>query len=167
MDVRFDKDKAAFDFLHNIMRHILFIPYDYKKYKFILKPEDYCMYRGGDIMWHSFDLACSKVRGLVGSSDDEKHQRKEWIPKRTLNNFDRLIAEAGIDKEKQKQYKEEVRAFGIQGIVGLANEFVADSPIHQYIKELKVTYKHADMRFGREVIFTEEELMERVSVNYE
>ncbi len=157
IDIRFDKDGPARNLLPNKMTHILFIPYDLKNHKFILKPEDDCMYNVGEVARHGVGLVLSQV----GASDSEEHQRKERIPKRIISDFDRLIGESGIDQEEQVQHKEEVRKWGIQKIVNLANEneFAVDSPIRQHIEKLKREYKHTDMRFGREIIFSEEELI--------
>ena len=153
------KNGAARNLLPNNMTHILFIPYDPENHKFILKPEDYCMYNFSEIVLHGVGLVRSKWEGLFGPSDNEEHQRKERIPKKVISDFDRLISESGIGEEKQKQYKKEVRVFGIQRIVARAEEFAVNSPIRQHIEELEREYKHADMRFGREIIFTEEELI--------
>ncbi len=139
------------------MTHILFIPYS-ENNKFILKPEDYCMYNFGEIAQHGVGWVRSKLESLSGSADREKHQRKERTPKEELDRFYELINSSNIPLEEQEQYKQQARALGIQGIVFLKNEFVVDSPMHQYIDELEKE-KHSEMRFGREVIFSEEEIL--------
>ncbi len=157
IDIRFGENGAARNFLPNNMTHILFIPYNPENNKFILKPEDDCMYNFGEIAQHGVGLVRSKLEGLVGSAVSEKHQRKERIPKEVIDTFNELIDKSSVTNAQQEQYKKEVKAWGIQKIVSLENEFAVDSPMRQYIDELKKE-KHAEMRFGREVIFSEEEL---------
>jgi hypothetical protein len=163
IDIRFGENGVSRNFLPNKMTHILFIPYDPEHNKFILKPEDDCMYNVKEIAWHGVGLVRSKLEGLVGSADSENHQRKERIPKKVIQKFDQLITSSGIAREQQEQYKKEIRSWGIQRIVSLENEFAAGSAMYQYINELK-QYKHYTMRFGQEVIFSEEELKELISL---
>ncbi len=162
IDVRFGGNGSARNFLPNKMTHILFIPYDAEDYKFILKPEDDCMYRFEEIVWHGFGLGRSKWETFFWSSDGEKHQRKERIPKTIVSRFDELMNKSSIDEKKRGQYNAEAKAWGIQRIVSLADEFKEAAPVRSYIEQLKREHKHPEMRFGREVIFFEDELRKLV-----
>ena len=163
IDIRFGQNKGSMQFLPNEMTHILFIPYGPKDHRFILKPEDDCMYNYGEIISHFFGLVRSKWEGLFGSSDGEKHQRKERIPKKITSHFDELMRKASVDDETRAQYNAEVKAWGIQKIVALADEFKEDTDIRLYVEQLKNDNKHAYMRFGQEVIFGKTKLKELIA----
>jgi len=163
IDIRFSENEAARNFLPNKMTHLLFIPYGPEDHKFILKPEDDCMYNFSEIFSHGIGLGRSKYETLFGSSDDEKHQRKERIPRKIISDFGKLMNQASIDKDKRVQYEAEVEALGIQRIVSLGGELGAVEPICSYIKQLKKEYNHTGMRFGREVILSKEELKKLVN----
>ncbi len=164
IDIRFDKNGLACGFLPNKMTHILFIPYDSEDYKLILKPENYCMYNPGEIASHGSGAVRSKWETLAGSSNSEKHYRKERTPKKITSDFAKLMAQGSIDEEKRDQYNAEVKAWGIQRIVSLAaDEFKEDTDIRSYVEELKREYNDTDKRFGREVIFGKAKLKELVN----
>jgi len=160
IDIRFDKDSAARNFLPNKMTHILFIPYGPEDHKFILKPENDCMYNVSEIASHGVGLARSKWEALVEFSDGEKYQRKERIPKKIISDFATLMSQAPVSDEELVRYNAEVKARGIQRIVTLAadNKFKNVAFLRQFSEQLKKEYKHTNMRFGREVILPEEEL---------
>lgn len=103
---------------------------------------------------------------LGGKEKEEKH-RREKIPQEFFKNCLGILEKAtNITQEKRKEH---VYNFSTQGIQYLY-KITTDRPeelsaqlkeFEQYLKELEKEYNHLDIRHGREVIFTQDDLKEK------
>ncbi|NRB21877.1 hypothetical protein HRU45_04000 [Candidatus Dependentiae bacterium] len=174
IDIRFEADQDAQPLLPNHMKHILFIPYDGENCGFIVKPEDDCMYQFKDIALHSVGVVRSKTEGLIADKTKEIHQRKERVPKKWIEQFNSLIDSycpsenllpGSVGQEPQWKKEDKAKACGVRFMLPTLQELNGEpakpewrNKRAEFVQELN-KYNHNHMRFGREIIFTQDELL--------
>ena len=141
-----------------------------------------------DVLFHATDFVIAQTRKLIPGLksymdqylpelysdtlvyyigiDDDPNYRKERIPHEFINQCLQILQSGKLSEEVIKQY---ITEFATQGIKRLhqivqnppANLTTVQQAFSTYLQELQRIYDNIPMRYGREVILTQQELKQQ------
>ncbi len=152
-------------------RHLFFTDLDNET--LFLKPEGWGV-KGTDKAMHSASYALSWTRKktnffkyFIGADDDDEN-RKERVPEDITNKFMAIaLALKETDSKGEKQLENCVKAGGLAFMVEVLRHRPADKNAKNLLEEIMGKYPDADVRIGREVLISKEELASGVGIRPE
>ncbi len=173
IDIRFGLEGTEEALLPAGKRHLLIGKLDTQKQLIYIKPENHGLYYKDGVPGHGHELALAQARkspmiknlfsnwfNIDLGSDDAENCRKERVPEKFLNEFAHaLIREEILHPSVIIELHAMARHKGIQALFSpLAQRSQALEQLRiRY--EISFEYDHPEIRYGREVILTHDELL--------
>ncbi|BDC34922.1 hypothetical protein Noda2021_08800 [Candidatus Dependentiae bacterium Noda2021] len=175
IDVRYDKNSAALALLPIGKRHIVFgkIEDAQNRNLIYIKPENYGIYSTYEKAMHGKEFVQAQsvkmlpkfknllredifntLQEYIGTDDDELF-RKERVPQDFIVKFSEAIKPFCTTPQERKEYLTQAAK---QGIKVSVSRKMPKNIIEQLGREFDALYDYTDLRSGREVILTHDEL---------
>lgn len=165
IDVRFDASAPTQKLMPPDKTTLLFGVADKQKERIFLKPENYGLFIGDGALGHVSEYVTSLLRkkpearamGLVKESDDDPSYRKERIPAEFLSDFAHALEKSNLPEEQKNELLLLAKEEGIKSLY-LKPDLIRGTPLEELAKRYDKKYDHAQIRSGRELIVTHQEL---------
>lgn len=158
IDIRVGNEGQAQPWLPALKRHILFgnLGDGFMFNKF----ENYGLKLNDGLFSHVCEWFISRWRKWIPGSNDQPNWRKEHLPDDIKQKFKQVCKSCNLPEEiadKIEEMREIVRLE--QYHPELVEKLASSEHYKQLLREIRLTYDHAEHRYGREVIIMPEELL--------